>query len=81
MTELDKIMIARQRLSISGLASELIALGEFKQRNLKICEKYIIASNKWTTLPCLNTPRQSAGSILLPSVKAFCFCGSQGVRE
>ena len=60
---------------MSGLPSELIALGGFNERDLKICEKYLVFSNKWKALPPLNTARQMPGSILLSSQKAFCFCG------
>ena len=63
--------------SLSGLAAQLIAIGGHNHKNLKICEKYQITLNKWKELPPLKTPRVLAGSILLPSLRAFCF-GGQG---
>ena len=35
-----------------------------------------MASNKWIAFPSLNTARQFSGSIVLESLKVFCFCGS-----
>ena len=68
----------REALSLSGVASQIIALGGYNGRDLVSCEKYFVAVNKWTVLPSLNTPRQWPASVLLKSGKAFCFCGHQG---
>ena len=40
-----------------------------------------MSSKKWKELPLLNTPRYYPGSVLLKSLKAFCFCGSQGKED
>ena len=65
----------RSSLSLSGLPSQLIALGGHNEGSLKICEKYEVSLQKWEELPSLNTGRQRPGSILLKSKRAFCFCG------
>ena len=67
-----------QHLSLTGLSSELIALGGYWCGILKVCEKYDVRANKWSGLPSLRTARQLPGSILLSSMRAFCFCGAQG---
>ena len=72
----------RHSISLSGLASRLIALGGVSNRGrLKYCEKYEVERNKWSELAPLNAARSSPGSILLPSKIAFCFCGSEGARK
>ena len=73
--ELRPMSIERGALSVSGLSTQLIALGGFNIDNLKTCEKYLMASNKWEGVASLNTGRQWPGSILLKSLRAFCFCG------
>ena len=73
---LQSMNYQREGLSLSGLASEMIAAGGWNQQDtLKICEKYLVSVNKWVGLPPLNTGRQWPGSILLNSKRAFCFCG------
>ena len=64
-----------------GISSRLISLGgldlwEPKLHNLKTCESYSVAYNKWTELPPLNGARHMPGSILLNSMVAFCFYGA-----
>ena len=66
---------ARKSLSISGLCDNLIAFGGFCKHSLAICEKYLVAQNKWSSLPTLNTARYSPGSILVASKRAYCFGG------
>ena len=68
----------RRSLSLSGQASLLIALGGYNGSLLKVCEKYTVYLNKWKEFPPLNTGRAWSGSILLQSMRAFCFCGTQG---
>ena len=68
--------LERCDLSLSGLSSLLIALGGWSNAGaLRVCEKYNVDRNKWSNLPSLNTSRYSPGSILLQSMRAFCFCG------
>ena len=77
--DLQPMSHKRGALSLSGLPSELIALGGWREGNsLQNCEKYLMVNNTWVGLPPLNIPRQWPGSILLKSKRAFCFCGSQG---
>ena len=69
--------IQRLHLSLSGFSSTLMAIGgENNAGNLKDCERYLIISNKWRRLPELNRGRTLPGSVLLKSMKAFCFCGT-----
>ena len=63
--------------SLSGLPSELIAIGGFSKKAVSICEKYLTACNKWRGLPPLKAPRHLPGSALLETKRAFCFCGHQ----
>ena len=78
MVKLDPLQQRRKYLSISGLSSELIALGGKSERTLlRSCEKYLVSKDEWRGLPPLNQPRYYSGSILLESKKAFCFCGGQ----
>ena len=71
----------RSYLSLSGLPSELNALGGWNgSKALVCCEKYTMKTNKWAGLPPLNIGRQLAASILLPSKRAFCFCGAQQLK-
>ena len=69
----------RQTVSLSGLASLLVALGGWNNyKYLKICEKFfVIMMNKWIGLPSLNSARFWPGSLLLQSKRVFCFCGGQ----
>ena len=69
--------MGRLAVSLSGLPSQLIALGGYNGVSLKICEQYSVSANKWSELAPLNTARSLPGSVLLPSKRAFCFCGSQ----
>ena len=48
---------------------------------MKVCEKYNVDKNKWSGLAPLNSAREWPGSILLKSLRAFCFCGSQGYAQ
>ena len=66
----------KRGVSLSGLLSQLIAVGGSNDtRELKICEKYSVITNKWIGLPPLNTSRLKPGSIVLESMRSFCFCG------
>ena len=47
----------RAALSVSGLQSELIAIGGWNLESLNICEKYTMKSNKWVELAPLNRAR------------------------
>ena len=38
-----------------------------------------MTKNKWALLPSLGTPRERPGTVLLPSLAAFCFCGKQDI--
>ena len=70
--------LKQQRLlfSLSGLNSTLLAVGGLNEVFLNTCELYSVRSNKWGELPPLHTPRKMPGSILLKSMKAFCFLGN-----
>ena len=77
--ELEPLSCRKSSLSLSGIATELIALGGYSNQNrLRTCDKYIIAINKWERLPSLNKARGFPGSLLLKSRKAFCFGGYSG---
>ena len=66
----------REWFSFSGIPSQLIALGGSKNiDSLSVCEKYLIAVNKWSGLPPLENPPFMSISVLLESRKAFIFCG------
>ena len=68
----------RRDHAFSGVFSELIALGGNRFSHigpLDSCEKYIVSLDKWVKLPNLNMSRASAGSVVLHSLRAFCFCG------
>ena len=78
MTQLVSMNQGRGNVSLSGISSRLISLGDLifgspKVHNLKTCESYSVAYNKWTELPPLNGARHMPGSILLNSMVAFCF--------
>ena len=68
---------ARQSHSLSGLNSQLVAVGGFNLSYLSTCENYLAVYNKWTELPSLNAARCLPGSIVLNSGKVFCFYGTQ----
>lgn len=68
-------------MGLAGLAYELICLGGYQNRNLSICEKYIVHLNTWVDLPQLVISRQRPGTILLKSMTAYCFCGSKGFHN
>ena len=59
----------------------LLAVGGENEESVGNCEKYSVTRNRWAVLPHLKTARQSAGTVLLPSLKAFCFCGTRGQEE
>ena len=69
----------RSGFSLSGLPSDLIAIGGWNWDNIKTCEKYSVATNKWTGLPSLNASRLWPASILLVSMRSFCFSGYSSV--
>ena len=75
--QLTPMKQSRYLLSLTGLHSQLLAIAGVGDSNsiLKVCEKYLASQNKWIDLPPLNIPRYEPGSILLPSKRAFCFCG------
>ena len=75
---LHPLLHRRNRCSLSGVTSQLIAIGGFTNENLRSCETYFTTRNKWSGLPCLNIPRRYPGSSLLQSKIAFCFGGDQG---
>ena len=51
-------MIAnRKGLSLSGISSQLVALGGLNEISLKIGNKYLISQDKWISIPLMNTPR------------------------
>ena len=75
--DLASLRSSRRALSLCGLPSLLLSLGGWNEGQLTTCEKYLISSNKWKGLPGLSTARMRAGSVLLQSQKAFCFCGTQ----
>ena len=77
-SELAPMRHKRQTLSLSGIPSQLIAIGGFSKETLKICESYFVGINKWSGLPPLNTVHQWPGTILLKSLRGYCFCGTQG---
>ena len=79
--ELAPLSYCREYVSLTGLSSVLLALGGWCDANLKLCEKYVVTSNKWVPLPPLRVARHMPGSCLLPSKRAFCFCGSQGIGK
>ena len=66
---------ARFGLSLSGLPSSLTAIGGSNEESLKASEKYSVRKNKWEELPSLSTPWEWAGTVLLSSLRIFCFCG------
>ena len=74
--ELPRMQYQRGFVSLSGLSSQLLALGGWNARSLEYCEKFTITSSKWNALPSLKTPRVWPGSVMLPSKKVFCFYGS-----
>ena len=80
---LESMKLSRGGVSLSGLTSALIALGGVGQEddNLKTCEIYTRASNKWSDLPVLNVERHWPGSVMFKSRKIFCFCGSQDFEQ
>ena len=56
-------------LSLSGLASHLIAVGGWNHKILYVCEKYSIARNQWAELPSLVAHCEAPGSLILGSNK------------
>ena len=78
-TELEAMKSHRCVLSLSGLPTDLIALGGTHESAVtSASEKYSLSRNKWSELPRLNLARAIPGSVLLPSMRAFCFCGING---
>ena len=73
--ELSPLPHRRDAISLSGLTSVLVALGGGYDSPLGICDIYSIPSNNWKALPPLVTPRSAPGGCLLPSLRAYCFCG------
>ena len=73
---LESMKNERECVSLSGLPSQLIAVGGWNQDDLNICEKYFVSRNKWVRFPPLNTARKWPGSIVLQCERAFCFCGT-----
>ena len=65
----------RYSLSLTGLPSLLLAIAGLNEDSLSTCEQYSVILNQWSETPSLKTARQWPGSILLPSMRAFCFCG------
>ena len=54
-SSLNPIKCERDYTSLSGANSQLIALGGYhKGISLNSCEKYLVISNKWASLPSLN---------------------------
>ena len=52
-----------------------MGIGGFNEKVLNTAELFSTVTNEWSPLPRLNKARQSPGSCLLKSMKAFCFCG------
>ena len=73
----------RSHHAFSGVSSELIALAgtRIMRGALNSCERYSVDLNKWGKLPNLNTSRISPGSVVLRSMRAFCFCGANYYRK
>ena len=46
--------------------------------DMKVYEKYNVDKNKWSGVAPLNSARHLLGSIVLTSMRAFCFCGARG---
>ena len=66
-------------MSLSGTGSYFIAVGGYTRlQNLNVVEDYLVCTNKWKSLPSLNTARILPTSCVLPSKQAFVFCGSLG---
>ena len=62
--ELAPLKYKRDALSLSGVVTQLIAVGRWNGTSLKICEKYFVGINKWMGLPTLSSARQWPGSML-----------------
>ena len=72
----------RAGLSLSGVSSQFIALGGLRfMQVLPICETYLVAANKWAPFPSLNEAWFLSGSVLLPGLRAFCFCGAATLQD
>ena len=75
---LEPMKIQRGSASLSGLPHLLIAIGGMNKQDFrKECELYSVKTNKWGVLPQLNAARYQPGSILLQSMRAFCFSGDK----
>lgn len=67
----------RAALSLSGLPTELLALGGADaETDLRVAESYSFGRNNWEKLPSLNEARSWAASCMLKIKTAYCFCGS-----
>ena len=54
----------------------ILATGGSNKGILRACEYYEINKNKWVVLTSLTRAWIYPAAFLLPSKKAFCFCGS-----
>ena len=79
--ELPPMMYEWNSMSLSGISEMLVALGGWNRGTLNYSEIYMVNTQKWKRLPPLNTARQLPGSIILKSVRAFCFCGIKTSRD
>ena len=55
-----------------------MAVGGWNGQDLMCTEKYITIVDSWKELPPLNIARRFPGTVLLQSMRAFSFCGTQG---
>lgn len=75
ITDLAAMQQPRSSVSLSGFGGRMIGVGGWNEGALATCEKYSVASNKWEEVGRLKTPREWPGSVVLPNLRAFCFCG------
>ena len=76
LTDLAPMQYPRCNVSLSGHHQTVLAVGGFNNKALDICTQYNAKTNLWEELPPLNEERSWCGSTLLPSHRAFSFCGS-----
>ena len=61
-------MIWKRRIhSLSGLLTQLAAIGGVTPRTETLGERYLVRTNKWVRLPALNSGHDSHAIILLQS--------------
>ena len=74
---LEPMRSRRFHHSLCGRPSLLIAVGGLNSNveRIPLCEQFFVKRNKWNELPPLCVARESPGSVLLQSLRAYCFCG------